>query len=37
MNYYKQQLLTLIEQMEDSDFLEYVFRFVVRLKKNWGL
>lgn len=34
---YKEMLKALIDNIDNEEFLEYVFKFVNRLKKNWGI
>lgn len=34
---YKRELTDIINNVESAEFLEFVYRFVKRLKENWGL
>ena len=34
---YKEMLIALINSIDNEDFLEYIFKFANRLKKNWGI
>lgn len=33
---YKKGIISIIESIDDCDFLEFVYGFVKRLKENWG-
>ena len=33
---YKKLIITLIDSIDNPDFLEYIYRFAKRLKRNWG-
>lgn len=34
---YKKEIVELLVNINNIEFLEYVYRFVKRLKKNWGI
>ena len=34
---YKKAIIELLEQIQNNDFLEFVYIFVKRLKENWGV
>ena len=34
---YKKEIVELLNTIDNIEFLEYVYRFVKRLKKNWGI
>lgn len=33
----KNELIKIINEVENSDFIEFVYKFVKRLKRNWGV
>ena len=34
---YKEMLIDLINNIDDSDCLERIYRFIKRFKENWGI
>lgn len=34
---YKEMLKTLIDEIDNNEFLEFLYKFANRLKKNWGV
>lgn len=34
---YKEMLKTLIDEIDNTEFLEFLYKFANRLKKNWGV
>ena len=37
MQHIKNELIKVITEVEDVDFIDFVYRFVMRLKRNWGV
>ena len=33
----KNELIKMINEVENCDFIEFVYKFVKRLKRNWGV
>ena len=33
----KKKLIKMINEVENVDFIDFVYKFVMRLKRNWGV
>ena len=34
---YKKELIDMIENIDNNDFILFIYKFAKRLKENWGL
>ena len=37
MQHIKNELIKVITEVENVDFIDFVYKFVMRLKRNWGV